>query len=101
MTASASATLTEVWCTARARVLHFYDLALQSYFTYIDHCTTHSIASVSATLRVLRLLVKHPESLHKTIDEYLQRTNVSIWKGERERGRMNPWQISCRNCSRD
>uniref|UniRef100_A0A1I7WZU0 HET domain-containing protein n=1 Tax=Heterorhabditis bacteriophora TaxID=37862 RepID=A0A1I7WZU0_HETBA len=78
---------TNLWLQIRQRRAVYYNLAVSSYFSFISqmgsaggsHCGT--IGSVSVTLRILALLVKHSDFLHEAIDRGLQTTNEHLWKG--------------------
>ena len=90
--------LLEIWKSARARALQPYALATQCYTTYLSvvgaAATTTTTATAgsnrieqgkgdditTATLRVLRLLVKHGHDLRQWLEAGLQRTPAAPWQ---------------------
>lgn len=49
--------------------------------SYIYCMFEGTIGTVVATLRIVRLLVRHSDSLHALIDAEMRRTNEFLWKG--------------------
>ncbi|VDM42302.1 unnamed protein product [Toxocara canis] len=79
--------IVQVWTTARGRMMAYYACAVRSYFTYIAECGNTpkeehkgTIGTVVATLRIVRLLVRHSDSLHALVDAEMRRTNEFLWK---------------------
>uniref|UniRef100_A0A8D9A0V0 non-specific serine/threonine protein kinase n=1 Tax=Cacopsylla melanoneura TaxID=428564 RepID=A0A8D9A0V0_9HEMI len=74
-------TIVDVWKRAHARVLGYYRLCAESYFQYLTLCETSNIGPgpVTATLRLLRLLVKHSLELRDVTEPGLSSTPPLPW----------------------
>lgn len=79
--------LLNVWQAVVHRVYHYYQLSAKAYFTYLQlNGLTEVIQSdedgnVIATLRLLRLLVKHAWELRNVLESGLASTPTAPWKG--------------------
>ncbi|XP_012271718.1 serine/threonine-protein kinase SMG1 isoform X2 [Orussus abietinus] len=74
--------LVDVWRQARKRVYSYYELSANAYFKYlqladeeVDDCVT-----VIATLRLLRLVVKHALELQDALEAGLSTTPTAPWR---------------------
>ena len=79
--------LLKQWRHIIQRVYHYYHTSAQSYFIYlklsaenVDDCLLEG--KTTATLRVLRLLVKHAWELQAVLEEGLAQTPTEPWKGK-------------------
>jgi PI-3-kinase-related kinase SMG-1 len=84
--------LLHVWREVCSRLFSHYRMAARAYFTYLHlsgeagKCDTssklHSLGelNVVATLRLLRLLVKHAQELSEELADGLKRTPTEPWK---------------------
>lgn len=80
----------EIWRQAHKAVYSFYELSADAYFKYLQLATTvddslendknRNCSIVTATLRLLRLIVKHAVGLQDVLDEGLSTTPTSPWK---------------------
>ncbi|XP_077868684.1 serine/threonine-protein kinase SMG1-like [Saccoglossus kowalevskii] len=96
--------LLDIWKGVCRRIFSHYELAAKSYFTYLklrgqdtginasgisqsesngDNITlsSHEDANTTATLRLLRLLVKHAGELRDVLENGLANTPTGPWKG--------------------
>ncbi|KAG1650713.1 Serine/threonine-protein kinase SMG1 [Nymphon striatum] len=84
--------LAEIWHSIRSRLYNFYALSARAYFKYLQlngqKCSsTHKKeevcedGNVTATLRLLRLLVKHASGLRDVLEKGLAGTPTAPWKG--------------------
>ncbi|OWF37806.1 serine/threonine-protein kinase SMG1-like [Mizuhopecten yessoensis] len=79
--------LLNVWRGVVHRVYHYYQLSAKAYFTYLQlNGMTEKIqgdedGNVIATLRLLRLLVKHAWELRNVLESGLASTHTAPWKG--------------------
>ncbi|XP_041362847.1 serine/threonine-protein kinase SMG1-like [Gigantopelta aegis] len=75
-----------VWQGVVRRVYHYYQLSAQAYFTFLqlngkgEECDS-SDSNIIATLRLLRLLVKHAWELRDVLETGLAKTPTTPWKG--------------------
>lgn len=90
----------EIWRLANRNTYSFYEMAAESYFKYLQLATqsqddaitnnvsnsadegksTENCSIVTATLRILRLIVKHALGLQEVLEEGLETTPTSPWK---------------------
>lgn len=79
--------LMEVWKGVVRRVYHYYELSVKSYFKYLQlnagakNEETNEDVNIIATLRLLRLLVKHAWELRSVLETGLAETPTAPWKG--------------------
>ncbi|KAJ8319497.1 hypothetical protein KUTeg_004588 [Tegillarca granosa] len=78
--------LLKVWRGVVHRVYHYYQLSVKAYFTYlqlngINETEKNDEDNVIATLRLLRLLVKHAWELRNVLETGLASTPTAPWKG--------------------
>ena len=80
--------LVGVWRVVSSRLFTHYGLAARAYFTYLNLSGTNAAdlaeVNVTATLRLLRLLVKHAQELKDELEDGLKRTPTEPWKGEKK-----------------
>lgn len=69
------------WKRDNSRVYSFFKIAIHSYFKFlkISPYEENNCKFVSATLRLLRLMVKHASELQETVDADLVETPVHPW----------------------
>lgn len=79
--------LVDIWKQAQKRVFSYYELSADAYFKflqlicaadYINHSGEYAV--VSATLRLLRLIVKHAMELQTVLESGLANTPTQPWK---------------------
>ncbi|KAF6202801.1 hypothetical protein GE061_003204 [Apolygus lucorum] len=72
---------TTAWKRDNARVYSFFKVAIHSYFKFlnISPYQENNCKFVTATLRLLRLMVKHASELQETVDADLAETPVHPW----------------------
>lgn len=79
----------EIWRQAHKTVYGYYEKSADSYFRYLQLATSSTInqddesgdcSVVTATLRLLRLVVKHAMGLQEVLEEGLATTPTSPWK---------------------
>ena len=79
--------LLDIWRAVVRRVYHYYQLSAKAYFTYLclsEQTSEKKVAvdgNVTATLRLLRLLVKHAWELRGVLEYGLAQTPTHPWKG--------------------
>eukprot|EP00106_Octopus_bimaculoides_P021655 XP_014789097.1 PREDICTED: serine/threonine-protein kinase SMG1-like isoform X1 [Octopus bimaculoides] len=88
--------LMDVWKSVVQRVYHYYQLSVNAYFRYLQlnaglqtvstsfHAKTdepNEDINIIATLRLLRLLVKHAWELRDVLETGLAETPTAPWKG--------------------
>ncbi|KAI8501131.1 Serine/threonine-protein kinase smg1 [Branchiostoma belcheri] len=81
--------LLEIWRRICDGLFSHYHLACKAYFQYLklngEPCSAESFSNedgnVTATLRLLRLLVKHAGELRVELEEGLAKTPTAPWKG--------------------
>ncbi|KAI2799164.1 Serine/threonine-protein kinase smg1 [Blomia tropicalis] len=61
-------------------VFSFYKLAANSYFKFLHISTHNGCDDVNATLRVLRLILKHAPELREILERGLKETPTKPWK---------------------
>ncbi|XP_052741875.1 serine/threonine-protein kinase SMG1, partial [Bicyclus anynana] len=81
------ALLVDIWRQAQKRVFSYFELAADAYFKflqlicasdYINHSGENAV--VTATLRLLRLIVKHAMELQTVLESGLANTPTQPWK---------------------
>lgn len=88
----------EIWRFANRNIYSFYEMAADAYFKYLHLATMQNDSTinisnksddgksnedcsiVTATLRILRLIVKHALGLQEVLEEGLESTPTSPWK---------------------
>lgn len=79
----------EIWRQAHKTVYGYYERSADAYFKYLQLATSSTInhdddsgdcSVVTATLRLLRLVVKHAMGLQEVLEEGLATTPTSPWK---------------------
>ncbi|XP_055682842.1 serine/threonine-protein kinase Smg1 isoform X2 [Lutzomyia longipalpis] len=75
-----------IWRRAHKHVYGYYEMAADAYFKYLQLGTCGKVdedsasSTVAATLRLLRLIVKHALGLQEVLEEGLASTPTSPWK---------------------
>ena len=74
--------LVDIWRQAQKRIYSYYELSANAYFKYLQLATVESndCASITATLRLLRLVVKHALELQNVLESGLSTTPTGPWK---------------------
>lgn len=82
--------LIDLWKNAHREVYRYYEICASSYFKFLllssnnynnsDNDTEEDSSAVTATLRLLRLIVKHALSLQDVLEEGLSKTPSDPWK---------------------
>lgn len=88
--------ITDVWHKGHESLYNFYKTAAEAYFNYLKFVTTSNessnddngdgafnndeCSSLTATLRLLRLIVKHAVGLQNTLEMGLESTPTKPWK---------------------
>lgn len=80
--------IVDIWKQAHKTVYGYYEMAADAYFKYLQLTTTNddgkesssSCSNVTATLRLLRLVVKHALGLQEVLEEGLATTPTSPWR---------------------
>ena len=79
--------LVQIWRNVHKRVYVYYELSAEAYFKYLnlsvepDNITKETeSSSVTITLRLLRLVVKHALELQNVLDKGLASTPTQPWK---------------------
>lgn len=78
--------IVEIWRQAHKSVYSYYEMAAEAYFKYLQLTTQtmeggdEDCSTVTATLRILRLIVKHALGLQDVLEEGLASTPSSPWK---------------------
>lgn len=88
----------EIWRLANRQIYSFYEMAADAYFKYLQLATqiyddstvnvsnaddlksNENCSIVTATLRILRLIVKHALGLQEVLETGLEKTPTSPWK---------------------
>ncbi|XP_058794779.1 serine/threonine-protein kinase SMG1 [Phymastichus coffea] len=75
------AVLENVWRQAEARIYAYYELSANAYFKYLQLAKdANNCETITATLRLLRLVVKHASELQNVLESGLSTTPTSPWK---------------------
>ena len=73
--------LIEIWRQAQTRVYSYYELSANAYFKYLLLAKdTNDCETITATLRLLRLVVKHASELQSALESGLSSTPTGPWK---------------------
>lgn len=77
--------LIDLWKNAHREVYRYYEMCASSYFKFLllssnDSEVAEDSSAVTATLRLLRLIVKHALSLQDVLEEGLSETPSDPWK---------------------
>ena len=74
--------LVEVWRMAQKRIYSYYELSANAYFKFLQLAKkdTNDCATITATLRLLRLIVKHALELQNVLESGLSTTPTGPWK---------------------
>lgn len=74
--------LVDIWRQAQKRIYSYYELSANAYFKYLQLANSDSndCASITATLRLLRLVVKHAGELQNVLESGLSTTPTTPWK---------------------
>lgn len=79
--------LVDIWRQAQKRVFSYYELSADAYFKFLDLSSASEnvnhngeCAIVTATLRLLRLIVKHAMELQNVLESGLANTPTHPWK---------------------
>ncbi|XP_031845911.1 serine/threonine-protein kinase Smg1 isoform X3 [Nomia melanderi] len=77
------AMLVDVWKQAQKRIYSYYELSANAYFKYLQLAAskeTNDCDTITATLRLLRLVVKHALELQNVLESGLSSTPTAPWK---------------------
>ncbi|XP_050541278.1 serine/threonine-protein kinase SMG1 [Daktulosphaira vitifoliae] len=72
--------LIDWWRKSHSRIYGYYQLSAQSYFKFLQLCSSYQEESIAATLRLLRLTVKHALELQGSLEEGLSNTPTKPWR---------------------
>ncbi|XP_057324226.1 serine/threonine-protein kinase SMG1 isoform X1 [Microplitis mediator] len=74
--------LVDIWRQAQKRIYSYYELAANAYFKFLELTNNESndCATITATLRLLRLIVKHALELQDVLETGLSTTPTGPWK---------------------
>ncbi|XP_011302537.1 serine/threonine-protein kinase SMG1 isoform X2 [Fopius arisanus] len=74
--------LVDIWRQAQKRIYSYYELSANAYFKYLELANGESndCATITATLRLLRLVVKHALELQHVLEAGLSTTPTGPWK---------------------
>ncbi|XP_015127883.1 serine/threonine-protein kinase SMG1 [Diachasma alloeum] len=74
--------LVDIWRQAQKRIYSYYELSANAYFKYLELANGESndCARITATLRLLRLVVKHALELQHVLEAGLSTTPTGPWK---------------------
>ena len=74
--------LVEIWRQAQKRIYSYYELSANAYFKFLQLAKkdTNDCATITATLRLLRLIVKHALELQNVLESGLSTTPTGPWK---------------------
>lgn len=74
--------LVEIWRRAQKRIYSYYELSANAYFKFLQLARkdTNDCATITATLRLLRLVVKHALELQNVLESGLSTTPTGPWK---------------------
>ncbi|GLH00101.1 Serine/threonine-protein kinase ATR [Gryllus bimaculatus] len=76
--------LVDIWRSAQKRVYVYYELSAVAYFKFLELCGDGEgtdCTTITATLRLLRLIVKHALELQGVLELGLDSTPTRPWKG--------------------
>lgn len=74
--------LVDIWRQAQTRVYSYYELSANAYLKYLQLANNESneCDTITATLRLLRLVVKHASELQNVLETGLSTTPTAPWK---------------------
>ena len=73
--------LVDIWRQAQARIYSYYELSANAYFKYLQLAKdANDCETITATLRLLRLVVKHASELQNVLESGLSTTPTGPWK---------------------
>ncbi|KZC05708.1 Serine/threonine-protein kinase SMG1 [Dufourea novaeangliae] len=75
--------LIDIWKQAQRRIYSYYELSANAYFKYLQLAAkkeTNDCDTITATLRLLRLVVKHALELQNVLESGLSSTPTAPWK---------------------
>jgi len=74
--------LVDIWRQAQKRIYSYYELSANAYFKYLQLANNESneCDTITATLRLLRLVVKHALELQNVLETGLSTTPTAPWK---------------------
>ncbi|KAG5339618.1 SMG1 kinase, partial [Acromyrmex charruanus] len=74
--------LVDIWRQAQKRIYSYYELSANAYFKYLQLANNDSneCDTITATLRLLRLVVKHALELQNVLEAGLSATPTAPWK---------------------
>lgn len=74
--------LVGIWRLAQKRIYSYYELAANAYFKFLELANGESndCTTITATLRLLRLIVKHALELQNVLETGLSTTPTRPWK---------------------
>ncbi|XP_014477330.1 PREDICTED: serine/threonine-protein kinase SMG1 isoform X2 [Dinoponera quadriceps] len=74
--------LVDIWRQAQKRIYSYYELSANAYFKYLQLTKNESneCDTITATLRLLRLVVKHALELQDVLEAGLSTTPTTPWK---------------------
>lgn len=72
--------LVDIWRQAQKRVYSYYELSANAYFKYLNVVDVGDCTTITATLRLLRLIVKHALELQTVLEAGLASTPTQPWK---------------------
>lgn len=74
--------LVDIWRQAQKRIYSYYELSANAYFKYLQLANNESneCDTITATLRLLRLVVKHALELQNVLEAGLSTTPTAPWK---------------------
>ena len=70
----------KLWKNVQKRVYYYQEVASRSYFRFISLSKEKEQKVISATLRLLQLLVKHSFELQESLQEGLDQTPSQSWR---------------------
>ncbi|KOC68709.1 Serine/threonine-protein kinase SMG1 [Habropoda laboriosa] len=73
----------DIWRQAQKRIYSYYELSANAYFKYLQLAAikeANDCATITATLRLLRLVVKHALELQNVLESGLSTTPTAPWK---------------------
>ncbi|XP_035721238.1 serine/threonine-protein kinase SMG1-like isoform X1 [Vespa mandarinia] len=74
--------LVDIWRQAQKRIYSYYELSANAYFKYLQltNNENNNCDTITATLRLLRLVVKHALELQNVLESGLSTTPTGPWK---------------------
>ncbi|XP_066595255.1 serine/threonine-protein kinase SMG1 isoform X2 [Prorops nasuta] len=74
--------LVDIWRQAQKRIYSYYELSANAYFKYLQLANkgSNDCDTITATLRLLKLIVKHAYELQNVLESGLSTTPTGPWK---------------------